>query len=33
MRIWMDPQKMARFGVTTQDIARVLNEQNVVAPA
>lgn len=33
MRIWMDPQKMARFGVTTQDISRVLNEQNVVAPA
>jgi hydrophobe/amphiphile efflux-1 (HAE1) family protein len=33
MRIWMDPRKMARFGVTTQDIARVLNEQNVVAPA
>lgn len=33
MRIWLDPQKMARFGVTTQDVAAVINEQNVVAPA
>ncbi len=33
MRIWLDPEKMARLGVTTQDIARVLQEQNVVAPA
>ncbi|TDU24389.1 HAE1 family hydrophobic/amphiphilic exporter-1/multidrug efflux pump [Panacagrimonas perspica] len=33
MRIWLDPEKMARLGVTTQDIASVLNEQNVVAPA
>jgi len=33
MRIWLDPEKMARLGVTTQDIAAVLNEQNVVAPA
>jgi len=33
MRIWLDPEKMARLGVTTQDVARVLNEQNVVAPA
>ncbi|HSW11937.1 MAG TPA: multidrug efflux RND transporter permease subunit [Solimonas sp.] len=33
MRIWLDPEKMARLGVTTQDVSRVLNEQNVVAPA
>ncbi|GAC1627241.1 MAG: multidrug efflux RND transporter permease subunit [Nevskia sp.] len=33
MRIWLDPQKMARFAVTTQDVSQALNEQNVVAPA
>ncbi|HEX7417682.1 MAG TPA: efflux RND transporter permease subunit, partial [Steroidobacteraceae bacterium] len=33
MRIWLDPGRMARLGVTTQDIVTVLNEQNVVAPA
>jgi hydrophobe/amphiphile efflux-1 (HAE1) family protein len=33
MRLWLDPAKMARLGVTTQDISSVLNEQNVVAPA
>ncbi len=33
MGIWLDPEKMARLGVTTQDISRVLQEQNVVAPA
>jgi hydrophobe/amphiphile efflux-1 (HAE1) family protein len=33
MRIWLDPGKMARLGVTTGDIAAVINEQNVVAPA
>ena len=33
MRIWLDPGKMSRLGVTTQDIANVINEQNVVAPA
>ncbi|MGB1562377.1 MAG: efflux RND transporter permease subunit [Sinimarinibacterium flocculans] len=33
MRIWLDPERMARLGVTTQDIAAVLQEQNVVAPA
>ncbi len=33
MRIWLDPEKMARLGVTTQDVNKVLNEQNVVAPA
>lgn len=33
MRLWLDPEKMARLGVTTQDINAVINEQNVVAPA
>ena len=33
MRIWLDPGKMSRLGVTTQDVAAALNEQNVVAPA
>ena len=33
MRIWLDPGRMARLGVTTQDISAALNEQNVVAPA
>jgi len=33
MRIWLDPGKMSRLGVTTQDVASVINEQNVVAPA
>jgi hydrophobe/amphiphile efflux-1 (HAE1) family protein len=33
MRIWLDPDKMARLGVTPGDIQRVVLEQNVVAPA
>jgi hydrophobe/amphiphile efflux-1 (HAE1) family protein len=33
MRIWLDPGKMARLGVTTGDVREILNEQNVVAPA
>ena len=33
MRIWLDPGKMARLGVTTQDVGSILTEQNVVAPA
>jgi hydrophobe/amphiphile efflux-1 (HAE1) family protein len=33
MRIWLDPAKMARLGVTTEDVAGIINEQNVVAPA
>jgi HAE1 family hydrophobic/amphiphilic exporter-1/multidrug efflux pump len=33
MRVWLDPGKMSRLGVTTQDIANAINEQNVVAPA
>ena len=33
MRIWLDPAKMARLAVATQDVSIILNEQNVVAPA
>ena len=33
MRIWLNPDKMARLGITATDIAKVVNEQNVVAPA
>ena len=29
MRIWLDPLKMARYGLTPTDITQVLNEQNV----
>ncbi|MBU2700130.1 hydrophobe/amphiphile efflux-1 (HAE1) family protein [Sporomusaceae bacterium BoRhaA] len=33
MRIWLLPDKMARFGITASDIAKAINEQNVQAPA
>ena len=33
MRIWLQPDKMARLGITTSDIAQAINEQNVQAPA
>ena len=33
MRIWLDPARMARLGVTTGDVRDIINEQNVVAPA
>ena len=29
MRIWLDPLKMARYGLTPADITQVLNEQNI----
>ncbi len=29
MRIWLDPLKMARYGLTPSDITQILNEQNV----
>ncbi len=32
MRIWLDPQKMAQYGLTPSDIAAVLAEQNVESP-
>jgi hydrophobe/amphiphile efflux-1 (HAE1) family protein len=33
MRIWLDPERMARLGVTVPDIANVVREQNVIAPS
>src|SRR6266550_4131588 len=33
MRIWLNPERMARLSVTASDIANVVREQNVVAPA
>jgi HAE1 family hydrophobic/amphiphilic exporter-1/multidrug efflux pump len=33
MRIWLNPEWMARLGVTASDIVSVVREQNVVAPA
>jgi HAE1 family hydrophobic/amphiphilic exporter-1/multidrug efflux pump len=33
MRIWLDPAKMAVVGVTASDVAAIVREQNVVAPA
>lgn len=32
MRIWLDPQKMAQYGLMPSDIAAVLDEQNVESP-
>ncbi|MGE5469594.1 MAG: efflux RND transporter permease subunit [Bacteroidota bacterium] len=33
MRIWLQPEKMARLGVTADDVQKVIQEQNVVVPA
>jgi multidrug efflux pump len=33
MRIWLDPERMARLGVTAPDVANVVREQNVIAPS
>src|SRR5260221_2607405 len=33
MHVWLDPEKMARLGVTASDISNVIREQSVVAPA
>lgn len=33
MRIWLDPQRMASFGITASDIAAALREQNVQVAA
>ncbi len=33
MRIWLDPDKMARLGVSAGDINKIVLEQNQVAPA
>ncbi len=33
MRVWLQPDKMARLGITASDITQVINEQNVQAPS
>ena len=33
MRIWMDPEKMASYSITPQDVINALNEQNVEVAA
>lgn len=33
MRIWLDPDKMARLGITTGDISNSIQQQNIQAPA
>ncbi len=33
MRIWLDPERMAAYGVTTQDVEDALRRQNVEIPA
>src|SRR5258707_4025232 len=33
MRVWLDPEKMARLGVTAVDLANVIRGQSAVAPA
>ncbi len=32
MRIWLDPQKMAQYGLTPSDISTVLGEQSIESP-
>jgi HAE1 family hydrophobic/amphiphilic exporter-1/multidrug efflux pump len=33
MRVWLDPDKLAKLGLTVTDVADALREQNVQAPA
>jgi HAE1 family hydrophobic/amphiphilic exporter-1 len=33
MRIWLDPNKLKAYGITTQDVVRALQEQNVQVAA
>lgn len=33
MRLWLDPMKMAGYGITFQDVESALNKQNVELPA
>lgn len=33
MRLWLDPEKLARRGITAADVIRALNEQNIQVPA
>ncbi|SHH34331.1 efflux RND transporter permease subunit [Ferrimonas marina] len=33
IRVWLDPERMARYGLTTNDVYGALAEQNIVMPA
>ena len=33
MRVWLDPDKLARLGLTASDVANAIRQQNVQAPA
>src|SRR6266404_25943 len=33
MRIWMDPDKLGKLGITSSDVISAINEQNIQAPA
>jgi len=33
MRVWLDPDKLARLGLTASDVASAIRQQNVQAPA
>jgi HAE1 family hydrophobic/amphiphilic exporter-1/multidrug efflux pump len=33
MRVWLDPDKLARLGLTASDVADAISQQNVQAPA
>lgn len=33
MRLWLDPEKLARRGITANDVIAALNEQNIQIPA
>ncbi|MGH9507085.1 MAG: efflux RND transporter permease subunit [Terriglobales bacterium] len=33
MRIWLDPNKLARLGITTEDVIQAVQQQNTVNPA
>ena len=33
MRIWVDPEKLSKLGLIADDLIRVVNDQNVLAPA
>src|SRR5688572_27724288 len=33
MRVWMDPDKLGKLGITSSDVINAINEQNIQAPA
>ena len=32
LRIWLDPGKMAKYGLVPSDVTKILDEQNLEAP-